>query len=77
MFEDLCLYSQVIEQMSLYNYKLNMRRFIQGFFEPVKFTQVCFPSMKTITNHFNDRSCYVYTQNWVDSIRTIPREKCP
>ena len=42
MFEDLCLYSQVIEQMSLYSYKLNMRRFIQGFFEPVKFTQVCF-----------------------------------
>ena len=40
MFEDLCLYSQVIEQMSLYNYKLSMRRFIQGFFEPVKFTQV-------------------------------------
>ena len=42
MFEDLCLYSQVVEQMSLYSYKLNMRRFIQVFFEPVKFTQVCF-----------------------------------
>lgn len=40
MFEDACLYSQVIGQMSLYNYKLSMRRFIQGFFEPVKFTQV-------------------------------------
>lgn len=40
LFEDLCLYSQVIEQMSLYNYKLNMRRFIQGFFETVKFTQL-------------------------------------
>lgn len=48
MFEDLCLYSQVIEQMSLYNYKLTMRRFIQAFFEPVKFTQVRICILKKI-----------------------------
>ncbi|XP_028405356.1 rapamycin-insensitive companion of mTOR-like [Dendronephthya gigantea] len=51
MFEDLCLYSQVIEQMSLYNYKLTMRRFIQSFFEPVKFTQLLDQADAIIKKH--------------------------
>jgi len=39
-FEDLCVYSQMMDQLGTYSFKLSMRRFIQAMFENVSYQAI-------------------------------------
>ncbi|XP_057305998.1 rapamycin-insensitive companion of mTOR-like isoform X2 [Hydractinia symbiolongicarpus] len=39
-FQDLCLYSQVMERLGMYSFRLTMRRFIQALFEGVNYSLI-------------------------------------
>lgn len=39
-FQDLCLYSQVMEQLGVFSYRLSIRRFIEALFERVNYAKV-------------------------------------
>jgi len=39
-FQDLCLYSQVMEQLGMFTFRLTIRRFIQALFEGVNYTLI-------------------------------------
>eukprot|EP00795_Rhopilema_esculentum_P004460 gene4460-20703_t len=53
-FEDLCLYSQMMDQLGTYTFRLSMRRFIQAMFENINYISV-FHQADAILGRTGDR----------------------